>query len=201
MKPSRLLTSILTFLLIINFFRVINGAGFLGSSEVLDRLDEFEFDLEPVYNLVALWQDNNYGNVSPVDASDYESLDSSSDGFSSDSGIMPIPSYGGGTSFDDYFPNSSVPADASWIEKVIHTIGSMIQQGYETTKSILSGVLDVSSGLPVIGDIVTAVSKKINLLSDTISFLWNNGLSLLLLPIQLISQTLSFSFWLLGFSG
>ena len=185
MKATRLLTSVLCFLLIINFFRTINGVGVLGSSDVLERLDEFELDLAPVYNLVDLWKKNDYGAFPEDDMS-------TDDEPSSDAGVVPlVDSPGGGSFGNGGFEESE---DDSVIERLVKRLGNILSSGWES-------VLNFLEGLPVIGTLVDSVFKKIHLISNTIAYLWNNAFSLLMLPIHLLSQTLSFSFWIRGFGN
>lgn len=197
MKASRLFTTIICFLLVINFFRTANGAGFIGASDVLKRLDQFEFDLDPIYGLVDLWKESDH------EAPFHNSVNYDASGnvlSTSDDGIMTVPSVGGSGSFGEggfYDPGEN----ATFIEKCVAAIGDILEQGWSTVRDILSTVSGVLASIPGLGNLINAVSDKIHFISRTIVYLWNNAISLLMLPIQLLSQTLSFSFWLLGFSA
>ena len=183
MKVSRLLASVLCFLLVINFFRTVNGAGFVGTAEVLERLDEFELDLSPISNLVALWEENNFGNnISSLAAEQEAYVPSFGEG-----GIMIVPSAGGGENSGGGTFGGDGTDYTGWFSNVwsaITNIGSI----FTSFGSLFEIVQD-------------GITKKIKLIFDTISFIWNNGIALVMIPIQLISETFSFSFWLLGFGG
>lgn len=180
MKVSRLLASVLCFLLVINFFRTVNGAGFVGSAEVLERLDEFELDLSPISNLVALWEENNFGNnISSLAAEQEAYVPSFGEG-----GIMIVPSSPGSGSFGGDDSGTDYTGWFSNLWSSITNIGSI----FTSFGSLFETVQD-------------GITKKIKLIFDTISFIWNNGIALVMIPIQLISETFSFSFWLLGFGG
>ena len=185
MKVSRLLASVLCFLLVINFFRTVNGAGFVGSAEVLDRLDAFDLDLSPISNLVALWEENNFGNnISSLAAEQEAYAPSFGEG-----GIMTVPSVGGGenggggtfggddsgTDYTGWFSNlwSSITNIAS----IFTSFGGL----FETMQA--------------------AIKSKVDLVINTVKYIWTNGIALVMIPIQLISETFSFTFWLLGFGG
>ena len=59
MSCPKILKVVACFLLILCFFRAVNGAPFIGSSDVLSRLQEFEFDMTPIEELIDVWSDGN----------------------------------------------------------------------------------------------------------------------------------------------
>lgn len=83
MKVGRLLGTVVSILLMLSFIRAVNGAPFIGVSEVLVRLDQFEFDLDPVSELVDTWQ-----SVRDSDSDRFPAFGADSDSMGSDSGFV-----------------------------------------------------------------------------------------------------------------
>lgn len=155
MKVTRLFCVVLSFLLLVSFFRVVNGASFIGASEILNRFDRFEFDLSPVTKLVDTWDsvsDKSLGGRESVGALSGDRVSGGSFGA------------GGFYSPDD-------------------TELSVLQRFYEYIKTLSS-----------------SVTQKIQYIGVTLEYLWNDGISLISIPIQVFIQTWDFTLWLLGFT-
>lgn len=185
---------------------------FLGSSDVLERLDEFELDLTPVYNLVSLWEEYDYGNTVP-DTEDHFDIENSipAKDFSYLVGYPSEGNAGGGGSSELLVASSSSKLGfwgfvfdffdengTTFLELIVKKIHEAIGGFWESVTRI--GDVFVQFG-DLFVNFKNAVSKKINLLINTFIYLKDNVIGLLVLPVSLISQTFSFSSWLLGFGA